>query len=316
MPPSAYNAAVAPELDAVVLRALEKDPDQRFADADDFIVALDHTRAALAVRDGATAEFAAATAAAAGPPGPPPALVAAAPYDLAPPPPPPAEYDEVVYETVPPRRRWPWGLLAAVLLAAAIVAAILLLTHKQHRPVPNVVGQQEAVAQTVLQNAGFNTASDHVIYPKPPGTVIREAPSPGTSAAKGSTVRLTVSEGPGTKQVPDVTGRPRQEARRILIRAGFQVTEQPTPSATVPADHVVSTNPPALTQLQLGSVVTLDVSSGPQAVTDPAQVGLVQKQRPAAGQKAKKGAKVTIFVGQQQAPGQTTTPTTTTPAAP
>jgi serine/threonine-protein kinase len=241
--------------------------------------------------------------------------------------------------------------------------------------------------------------------------VIRESPNPGTSAAKGSTVRLTVSEGPGTKQVPDVTGRGLQQARRILIRAGFQVTEQAAPSATVPADHVVSTNPPALTQLQLGSIVTLNISSGPQqvavpdvggkpqdeatsllqaagfkvtstgqesnqpqgtviaqtpaananapmgstvvltvakpfttvpvpnvvgknqidavntlsaagftpasvpqAVTDPAQNGLVLKQRPTAGHKAKKGAKVTIFVGQQQAPGQTTTPTT--PAAP
>ena len=48
VPPSAYNQAIPPELDAVVLRALEKDPADRFADADEFIAALEQVRAVLA----------------------------------------------------------------------------------------------------------------------------------------------------------------------------------------------------------------------------------------------------------------------------
>src|SRR3954453_10126612 len=47
VPPSAFNRAVTPELEAVVLRALEKDPARRFPDADAFIAALEHARAAL-----------------------------------------------------------------------------------------------------------------------------------------------------------------------------------------------------------------------------------------------------------------------------
>ena len=47
MPPSQFNPAVSPELEAVVLRALEKDPARRFPDADAFIAALEHARAAL-----------------------------------------------------------------------------------------------------------------------------------------------------------------------------------------------------------------------------------------------------------------------------
>src|SRR5207248_9247192 len=50
VPPSAYNPTVPPELDAVVLRALEKDPDQRFSDADEFIAALEAVRAQIADR--------------------------------------------------------------------------------------------------------------------------------------------------------------------------------------------------------------------------------------------------------------------------
>ncbi len=47
IPPSAFNPAVTPELEGVVLRALEKDPARRFPDADAFIAALEHARAML-----------------------------------------------------------------------------------------------------------------------------------------------------------------------------------------------------------------------------------------------------------------------------
>ena len=50
VPPSAYNPAVPPELDAIVLRALEKDPAARFADADEFIAALEQARQHLAAQ--------------------------------------------------------------------------------------------------------------------------------------------------------------------------------------------------------------------------------------------------------------------------
>src|SRR6185437_4838891 len=40
MPPSALNPAIGPELDAVVMRALARDPQDRFANADSMRVAL------------------------------------------------------------------------------------------------------------------------------------------------------------------------------------------------------------------------------------------------------------------------------------
>jgi serine/threonine-protein kinase len=277
VPPSAYNHLVTPELDAVVLRVLEKDAAQRFADADEFIAALVHARASMGVRDGATAEFAAAAAAGgAVPPGPPAAFVPADPYEPAPPRVGGPPYEEVLQPGVPPgdpRRKWWWELLGAVLLVAAIVAAILLLTGKPSRVVPNVVGQQEAGATTRLQNAGFNPASQHITNSKPQGIVINESPTPGAHAPKGSTITITVSDGPGNAQIPDVAGRARLDARRILVRAGFRVNEQSLTSDTIPKGDVVSTTPGPNEQLTKGNLVTINVSSGPQQVTVPDVVG-------------------------------------------
>ena len=281
--PSAYNSQVAPDLDAVVLRALEKDPALRFQSADEFIAALQSARALAGAHDGATAEFAAAAAAAGGiPPGLPPALVPAEPYeplDVAP----VYGYEEEqeVYYDGPqePRRKWWWELLGALVLVGAIVAAILLLTGKSSRVVPNVVGLQEAVATTDLQNGGFNPVSEHVTAPQLQGIVIGESPRGNSHAGKGSTVRITVSDGPGLRQIPDVTGIGRLAAKRILVRDGFHVTEQTITSDTVPVFHVVSTTPGPNEQLTIGSTVTLNVSSGPQKVAVPDVVG---QQRDAA----------------------------------
>src|SRR5256714_2521345 len=83
IPPSAYNPAVPPELDAIVLRALEKDPARRFADADEMIAELEGLRERLAAIPAgqSTAVFGAVPEG--GEPTGPTALVGA------PPPPPP-----------------------------------------------------------------------------------------------------------------------------------------------------------------------------------------------------------------------------------
>src|SRR5437879_4787661 len=47
-PPRSINPAIPPELEGIVLRALEKDPARRFQDADEFITALDRVRGHLA----------------------------------------------------------------------------------------------------------------------------------------------------------------------------------------------------------------------------------------------------------------------------
>jgi serine/threonine-protein kinase len=265
-PPSAHNPAVSPELDAIVLRALEKDPEQRFSDAAEFTAALEAERERLRwpVSE-RTAEFAAA-AAAVPPPLPPP--VPAEPYVWEP------EPDEYLPPPVVGRRPpWPWIVAGVVVLAAVVLVLVLLLGPAAKRRVPGVVGQMEATALVALQSAGFTPLPTQVTTPTAPGVVISQSPGPGASAKKGSIVRLTVSGGPGDAVVPKLVGRTEVQAKRALVKLGFNPLESTTPSTTVPAGRVISVSPQAGTTLPRGSGVSLEISSGPTQAPVPSVTG-------------------------------------------
>jgi eukaryotic-like serine/threonine-protein kinase len=151
--------------------------------------------------------------------------------------------------------------------------------------VPNVVGTPFPNAQSALEGAGFAVVRTDEASDQPKGEVTATDPQGGTSARQGTKVTVTVSKGPATMQVPNVTGRQRTEAVTLLQQAGFLIT-----------------------------IVQQDV-------TDPSQDGLVLSQEPSGGQKAQKGASVTITVGHLvQQPTTTETPppppTTTTATTP
>jgi serine/threonine-protein kinase len=317
VPPTAFNRAVTPELEAVVMRAMEKDPARRFPDADAFIAALEHARAALPAGVAAGAAV-------------PPALVETAPvYDGYAPPP----ADEV-YEEEPAGRRWWLWLLALLVVAGAIAAGILLLGSRTGGPaqvtVPNVVGADQAAAEARLSREGFVTrAVMQTSQDAPKGEVTGTDPAPGEKADKGSTVRLTVSDGPGTASVPAVEGLSRSSARARLARAGFRVDERRESSDTVPAGKAIRTSPPDGSTLEKGRTVTLLLSTGKEQVqvpdvtgqtfeeassalqnrgfqvsrkeqvTDNEDPGTVLSQNPAANATVVKGSTVTLTVAKQ-----------------
>jgi serine/threonine-protein kinase len=145
--------------------------------------------------------------------------------------------------------------------------------------VPSVVGDSLAAATTALHNAGFNVNPTYQDSNAPQNQVIHQNPAPGPPQPKGSTVDLTVSNGPPQVSVPDVVGYTSQQAVQALESAGFKVSQQ-----------------------------TLSVS-------DPSQNNIVQQQNPAGGSRTTKGDIVTITVGVSSGPpppGTTTTTTTTT----
>jgi serine/threonine-protein kinase len=309
VPPSAFNRAVTPELEGVVMRALEKDPARRFPDADTFIAALEHARAALT-----------GSAAALGP------VAVETVYDGHVPPP-----AEIYEDEVAGRRWWLW-LLALLLLALAIGAGVLLLGGRSAAQVvvPNVIGADQASAQARLRQDGFLTDTVAKESPdRPKGEVIGSDPAPGQKADKGSTVTLTVSDGPGTANVPAVEGLTRKEARARLREAGFQIAERKESSDTVPAGKAIRTSPPEGETRDKGATVTLLLSTGKEQVevpdvkgksyeeassqlqakgfqvqrndqvTDNADPGTVVKQDPGPGSKIDKGSTVTLAVAKQ-----------------
>jgi eukaryotic-like serine/threonine-protein kinase len=146
-------------------------------------------------------------------------------------------------------------------------------------PVPDVTNQPYANAKSALEGQGFVVSRVDIQSDLANGVVVASDPPPGTSVSKGSKVTLSVSKGPATTQVPDVSNQNQADATSILQSAGLTVA--------------IITDP----------------------VTDPSQDGVVIAQDPAAGADAKQGEVVTIHVGQLSgSPGGDTT--TTSPAPP
>jgi beta-lactam-binding protein with PASTA domain/tRNA A-37 threonylcarbamoyl transferase component Bud32 len=260
-PPSELNPQVSRALDGVVMRALAKDPANRFASAEEFSQALDAAEAdPSGAGFGDTASYAAVAAAAGTEPPPPP-------------PPPPEE-----------RRFFTPGriaLLALILLALAGVVTYLLLKGGGSPPpdvlVPTVIGEQEDKATQILEDAGFEVTPRNIPRAStPPGKVIEQDPPAGSQAPKGSAVVITVSASLGKAIVPDVKGAELADAKKQLKDAGFKREVTQIHSDRVKKGIVIGTAPPAGTRLELKSTVTIQVSSGPRVVDVPSVVGLSQ----------------------------------------
>jgi eukaryotic-like serine/threonine-protein kinase len=309
VPPSQLNPAVTPGLEAAVMRALAKDPAQRFPDADAFIAALQ-------------GEEVPPTDATAIVPAPAPVPAAVVTERVVEPLPPPVDPEEEG------SRWWAW-VIGLLLVAALIVGGLLLLNGNKKVTVPDTVGASQAAAEKALRDKGFATDSTFDTSDKPKGQVIGQDPQGGDKAKKGSTVHLTVSGGPGQATVPPVTGLGRRAAAKRLTKLGFAVDEQEQFDPTVKRDHVISTQPPAGTQLDKGTSVTLVVSKGAEQVdvpdetgkslgdartdlvgkgftvsvtrqeTDAKPPGTVLSQDPRGGGKADKGSAVTLTVAKQ-----------------
>jgi serine/threonine-protein kinase len=242
-PPSTLNPGVPPALDAVVLRALAKDPANRFASAEEFSRALDAAEADPN-NVGDTAMFAAV----------------ADPDALA-----------IAEEEERRRRRWRWilvGLLGAVLLALLVFLLIDRLGTDQAL-VPAVTGQDVEKAADELEAAGFEVEVDEFTNDAPRGRVLEQDPLAGEKADEGSTVTLSVSSGPGQGTVPDVVGQPEDEAKQELEDAGFLVRSKREASSEFDEGEVIRSSPSPGLRAKRGTTVTISVSSGPKLVTVP-----------------------------------------------
>ncbi len=258
-PPSELNPAVSRALDAVVLKALAKDPANRFASAEEFDQALDSAELDPSGGGlGGTASYAAVAAAAGVPP------------------------TETTDEETPEEERGFFtpariAILGAALLA--LVAALLLIIRPWEGEkvlVPTVINKTQAEAEATLGDAGFEVAVRSVPNDAPSQTVLEQDPLAGHSADKGSTVTITVSSGLGTVVVPDVAGQPKKQAIKALRDQGLRPKPRSIPSSTVKAGLAIGTVPAAGSELARGKGIELDISSGPKAVLVPSVIGSQQ----------------------------------------
>ncbi|GHE66086.1 putative serine/threonine-protein kinase [Streptomyces spiralis] len=285
-PPSVFDPEITPEMDAIVLRALVKDPDYRYQSADEMRADIE------ACLDG---QPVAATAAmgAVGYGGYPddqpttalrPDVGAPATTML-----PPMNPDDggYGYDERPDRRRQQKKSHTSTILL--VVAGILVLlgailigkwvfngnggAGNDKVAVPNFVDQTRADAKSMAENVGLKaTFTQKPCENEPKGKVCDQDPAKGIEVDKGTTVTLTVSTGAPKVLVPDVTGLTFDKAQSQLTEKGFKV-EQKTEVSDRPEGVVISQDPTGDKEVEKGSTITLTVAKAAEKATVPQVTG-------------------------------------------
>jgi serine/threonine-protein kinase len=263
--PSSINPRVPQELDAIVLKAMSKNPANRYQSAAE--MRNDLLRALAGQRVEATPVMGDAekTTILAAPPG-------GYGYDV-------DEWDDE--ENARRRKRRIIAIVAtvAVLLLGGVVA-LAMLTSSEDPPatptvskvqVPTLVGQQQAAAEAALDEAGLElgtvtprtTENDAEV-----GAVLESNPASGASVDEGTSVDLVVGAAPDTVAVPNVVGLSEDRARSTLEEAGFASINSRQTESLEEEGTVVSVDPAEGEQVAPSAPVTLEVSTGTIAMPD------------------------------------------------
>ncbi len=347
VPPSQLAPQVPAALEAIDLRLLAKDPDHRYASADDLLADLHRFSRGEPIAPGIPGLDDPTRVVAPIPVPVPPTLVGGDPAGA-------AEAAGVGGggPGSPDERsnRGPWvAALIGLLVVLAIVLVVLALRLNQSSgdvTVPSVGDLTEQEATSRLEQVGFRVEvtrenNDSV----EPGRVINQDPTGGSRAPEGSTVKIFVSLGRGEVEVPDVLDMSEAAARVAIERASLVPDVVQAPHPTTPAGRVIAQEPVGGAKVQKDSFVRITVSSGPETVVVPSVSGMSVSQAtsrlqeagfrvtqrtehsasvpagsvagtdPAAGEAAPKGSTVTLIVSSGPAPTTTTTPATTTTQA-
>lgn len=217
------------------------------------------------------------------------------------------------------------GFLTAYLLVFLVVFPTDLLPDEGK--VPNVVGLTFPDAERRLFSAGYKAQLGEQVYhaTSPATTVLTQTPPGGTNEQKNATITLDVSAGPRTSRVPNVIGQTRQQAQIAIENAGFDMGDIAERDDDAARGTVLSMSPDPGVEVRLPAVVTLVVSGGPSQVEVPDVVGrtlpearmiiesqglisgdvipdtlsmlppgTITSQRPAPGQRASPGTRVTF----------------------
>ena len=167
------------------------------------------------------------------------------------------------------RRTVAWVIIG-LLIAGGLAALFYFLYHSIVGPstpkvaVPSVVGFTEAGAKGTLGTAGFKVkVTRHTDPTVPVGNVISQDPAAHSQADKGSTVTIVVSTGPPKVPVPNLHGLTLDAASTSLQQVGLVLGTQTPKASTAPKGTIFAQDPTPDTKVQKGTPVNVTYSSGP-----------------------------------------------------
>lgn len=319
--PHEIKPNIDPGLEAVILKAMQKNPLQRYASADQMRRDLLQVAAGRALAISMEPKGAAAGAAAT-------AVLPSVGRDD-----PSAAYRSDRRSAAPKRRRvWPWvvaGVLLLALIGLGAAWATGLLGSKSIM-LPDVVGMTQQEAQALLEKDGFKvTVTSEYSSDTTAGVVMSQDPEGDIKVPKGTTVALVVSQGADLVDVPNVVGLTESEAYNTLKAAGFSPQALPSEyNPDVAEGNIIRQDPVEGAKANRGSVVNYVASRGTEmaklpdvtnttesqatatlqdagftvtpvkAYSDTVEKGRVISQSPQGGGSFPKGSAVTITISQ------------------
>jgi eukaryotic-like serine/threonine-protein kinase len=306
-PPSVKRPEVPRDLDLIVMRALAKDPNDRYQSAEEMDADLERFARGAGVSS-ETEESATMIMRA---PADTMATMIASPATRRtaqlPPPPPPVYYD--LEEPMHRRPIWPWIAAALFVIAAAVGGWFLYsqisdkLNSTKPIPVELYLNMTEANARQRITDDGFAPVVNHHSSKTTAfGLVFRQSPVAGEHAPRGSQVTIWVSTGKPRREVPSLVGKQSTDAVAELTRLGLKPKLRNVPSQE-PVGQVLAQKPQPGVKLPVGSVVEVNVSKGPQPIVVPSVIGEPAAQ--ATSELAAAGFKVTTTSVDSNEPANT-----------
>ena len=274
--PKELNPAVPGGINAITIRLLAKNPEDRYTSDSELIEDLERVCAGLDP-SAATTEMMTHSV--------------AATTRLSPPPPP----QRVGRNKMRRRKGVPplLALLALLLLAVLAWGGYFLLQdwppgNAPQIGVPDLVGMSLDGAREKVGDDFDIEVAKSVSGERPVDTILGQNPSTG-KAEKGSTISIDVV-GTQVKEVPDVAGSARDEAQQALKNADFEVAIEEQESSFEKQNRVVGQDPSGGTRAEVGSRVTITVGTGPSSVPVPRLYG----STPAQAESVLQGAGLTL----------------------
>ncbi|MFE0251499.1 Stk1 family PASTA domain-containing Ser/Thr kinase [Streptomyces sp. NPDC059010] len=269
--PSVFDNEITPEMDAIVLKALTKDPNYRYQSADEMRADIE------ACLDGQPVAATAAMGSVGygGYPDDQPTTALRAADGGATSMLPPMNPDDggFGYDDRVDRRRQKKSHTSTILLVLAaalvLVGAVLIgkwvfdgkTANNSTVPAPNLIGQTQASAKSLLTNSGLvmGDVTKKECEKQPKGQICEQDPAAKTKVDKGSKVNVVVSTGAPKVTVPDMEGLAFEKAEADLKDKGFEVEKKTEESDRTPG-IVIDQDPAGGTEQEKGTTITLTVA--------------------------------------------------------
>lgn len=286
--PSEINPDIDPSFEAIIMKALSKNPNDRFATSKDMRLALNDYLAGRPVNLGEG--FTGAETVVMGGVGPvvPPmadgtAVMPAMGGGNAGATPGQRSYRSD--NTSGKKNKKPLFIAIGIIAALAVVGGIAFAlmsggnnnTSAETVTVPDVTGKTVEEATSAIQQAGLQLGKVEESYNNTveSGKVISQDPKANTKKDKDTKINLTISKGTQEISVPDLAGMTADEAKKALTANGLKYSAGTAEySDTVEKDHVIRQDVAAGTKVEKDTVVTYFLSLGSEGIEVPNVVGM------------------------------------------